>query len=149
MSGIADVSSVARLPKVLPDIKQELLDSPQAAIERNMDCQVSRKTTTADTKTETLVRFAISLDSAALRCDPIEATAEKEAVKKDFYRMPAPRLRPGCTIASGISSISVTPLGAEPKRCRLWRRSLVSRRRRSPRIPHHLVPMINAAGVVP
>jgi len=50
-------------------------------------------------------------------CDlVIEATTEKEEVKKAVYRALIPHLKPSCLLASNTSSISITRLGAATDR---------------------------------
>ena len=117
-NGIAHVCTLAGLPVVLLDVKQELLDRALASMGRNMDRQVAKNVISSDDKAAALGRITASTDYAAFgACDiVIEAASEKEAVKKEIYRTLTPHLRAGCMVASNTSSISITRLAAATDR---------------------------------
>ena len=117
-NGISHVCALAGLPVVLLDVERAALDRAMATMARNMDRQLRRDLITEADKAAALARVETTTDHAAFgACDlVIEATTEKEAVKKAVYRALIPHLKPSCLLASNTSSISITRLGAATDR---------------------------------
>ena len=117
-NGIAHVCSLAGIPVVLGDIKEDALKNAMATMSHNMDRQVNRTLITELDKLEALARITTTTDYAGFGdCDfVIEAATEKEEVKREVYKVLMPHLKPSCMLASNTSSISITRLGAATDR---------------------------------
>jgi 3-hydroxybutyryl-CoA dehydrogenase len=113
-NGIAHVCSLAGIPVVLADIKQEALDKALSVMSGNMDRQVKRGLISAEDKAAALSRVATTTDYASFgACDlVVEAATEKEEVKRSIFKALVPNLAPHCMLASNTSSISITRLAA-------------------------------------
>ena len=113
-NGIAHVCSLAGLPVVMLDIKQEALEKALAVMAANMDRQVKRGLITAEDKAAALSRVTTTTDYAAFGdCDlVVEAATEKEEIKRAVFKTLVPHLSPRCMLATNTSSISITRLGA-------------------------------------
>src|SRR5689334_20042645 len=82
--GIAHVAAASGLPVVLVDVSTALVDKGRAAIEKNLEREVSKGKRTAADGQAALGRIRTATDVGALSgCDiVIEAIVENEAVKK-------------------------------------------------------------------
>ena len=113
-NGIAHVCSLAGLPVVMLDIRQEALDKALAVMAGNMDRQVKRGLITVEDKAAALARVTTTTDYASFGdCDlVVEAATEKEDIKRAVFKTLVPHLSARCMLASNTSSISITRLGA-------------------------------------
>jgi len=116
--GIAHVAAGAGLPVVLVDVSAALVDKGRAAIEKNLEREVSKGKRTAEDRAAALGRIRTSTDAAALSdCDiVIEAIVENEGVKKELFGRLDGICKPDSILASNTSSISITRLAAATKR---------------------------------
>ena len=116
--GIAHVAAASGLPVVLVDVSTALVDKGRAAIEKNLEREVSKGKRTADDRKAALGRIQTATDVGALSgCDiVIEAIVENEAVKKELFGRLDGICRPDAILASNTSSISITRLAAATKR---------------------------------
>jgi 3-hydroxybutyryl-CoA dehydrogenase len=116
--GIAHVCALVGLPVVLLDIKADVLERAMGTIAHYMERQVARGLISAAERAEALSLIRTSTDYASFGdCDMVvEASTEKEEVKKAIYRAMTPHLKPSCIIATNTSSISITRLGASTDR---------------------------------
>jgi 3-hydroxybutyryl-CoA dehydrogenase len=117
-NGIAHVCALAGLSAVILDVKPEALERAMALIDKNLDRQIKAGKIDAAAKAAALARITTTTDYAAFAdCDlVVEATTEKEEVKRAVYKVLTPHLKPACMIASNTSSISITRLGASTDR---------------------------------
>ncbi len=116
--GIAHVCALSGYDVKMSDISEEALTKSVAAIEQNMDRQVSREKITADEKAAALARISTgtSLELFA-DCDlVIEAAVENEELKREIFKALCPVVRPDAVICTNTSSISVTRLAATTDR---------------------------------
>src|SRR3569832_184067 len=113
-NGIAHVCALSGYDVRLVDVDQEHLDKGIAAIDSNLDKQISRGRVKPDEKAFALKHFHGALDYKALGdCDlVIEAATENEAVKRDIFKKLCPNLRANALIATNTSSISITRLAS-------------------------------------
>jgi 3-hydroxybutyryl-CoA dehydrogenase len=117
-SGIAHVCSLAGYDVLLHDVSADRVKAGLATINGNMARQVSKKVIAEDQRKAALARIkpADSLKDLA-DCDlVIESATEKEDVKRKIFAELSPILKPGATIASNTSSISITRLAASTDR---------------------------------
>jgi len=116
--GIAHVAAGAGLPVVLVDVSAALVDKGRAAIEKNLEREVSKGKRTAEDREAALGRITTSTDQGSLsRCDiVVEAIVENEALKKELFGRLDGICRPDAILASNTSSISITRLAAATKR---------------------------------
>jgi len=116
--GIAHVAAGAGLPVVLVDVSVALVDKGRAAIEKNLEREVSKGKRTAEDREAALGRITTSTDQGSLsRCDiVVEAIVENEALKKELFGRLDGICRPDAILASNTSSISITRLAAATKR---------------------------------
>jgi 3-hydroxybutyryl-CoA dehydrogenase len=100
------------------DVDRASLERGQGVIESNLARQVARGKVSEDARREALARIRTGNDYAEFRgCDiVIEAAVEKEAVKRDIFKVLVPNLKPEALIASNTSSISITRLAAATDR---------------------------------
>jgi 3-hydroxybutyryl-CoA dehydrogenase len=117
-NGIAHVCALAGLPVTIVDIKPEALTRAMTIMARNIDRQVNRSIVSSDQRDEALARVSTSTDYSALNGADfvIEATTEKEDIKRLVFKALIPNLKPSCIVASNTSSISITRLGAATDR---------------------------------
>ncbi len=113
-NGIAHVCALSGLDVFISDVSQENLDKGLAAIERNLDRQVSRELITADDAKGALARISgsTSFDNFKNSDLVIEAATENEEIKKSILQSLCPVLNEGALVASNTSSISITRLGS-------------------------------------
>ena len=116
--GIAHVSAAAGLPVVLVDVSTALVEKGRAAIEKNLEREVSKGKRSTEDRQAALARIQTSTDAASLSgCDiVIEAIVENEAVKKELFGRLDGICRPDAILASNTSSISITRLAAATRR---------------------------------
>src|SRR5215472_16040710 len=106
-NGIAHVCALAGLPVMLLDVKDEPLKKAMATIARNLERQVNRSLISAEDRDEAAFEDLYLI---------VEATTEKEDVKRAIFKLLTPHLKPSCLLASNTSSISITRLGAATDR---------------------------------
>jgi len=116
--GIAHVAAASGLPVVLVDVSTALVDKGRAAIEKNLEREVSKGKRTAADRQAALGRIRTATDVGALSgCDiVIEAIVENEAVKKELFGRLDGICKANAILASNTSSISITRLAAATKR---------------------------------
>jgi 3-hydroxybutyryl-CoA dehydrogenase len=116
--GIAHVCALAGLNVHLLDIDPAALARAVEAIDRNLVRQVSRGKISEGDKQAAMAHISTSSDYAQFAdCDiVIEAATEKEAVKREIFKLLVPKLKPEAIIASNTSSISITRLAATTDR---------------------------------
>src|SRR4051812_14052075 len=116
--GIAHVAAAGGLPVVLVDVSAALVDKGRAAIEKNLEREVTKGKRTSEDRKAALERISTSTDTAALSaCDiVIEAIVENEGVKKELFGRLDGICKPGAILASNTSSISITRLAASTRR---------------------------------
>ena len=117
-NGIAHVFALAGYDVLMNDISEESLTKAIAAIDRNIERQVTRGKVTAEAKTVAMARIRTTLTIADLGpCDLIiEAATEKESVKDAIFKALAPHLSPATILTSNTSSISITRLASRTDR---------------------------------
>jgi 3-hydroxybutyryl-CoA dehydrogenase len=117
-SGIAHVCALAGLSVRLGDIDPAALARAVEAIDRNLVRQVSRGKISEGDKQAAMARIATGSDYTQFAdCDiVIEAATEKEAIKREIFKLLVPKLKPEAIIASNTSSISITRLAATTDR---------------------------------
>lgn len=111
-SGIAHVGALANYDIVIYDISDDSIKKGMAAVEKNMNRQVSKEQITEQQKTEALARIKSSTEMESLRsCDlVIEAATEREEIKKQIFEKLQAVLDDDALVASNTSSISITRL---------------------------------------
>jgi 3-hydroxybutyryl-CoA dehydrogenase len=117
-NGIAHVCALAGYDVLLHDVSPDRVKAGLATINGNMARQVGKKVITEDQRKAALGRIkpAESMQELA-DCDlVIESATEKEDVKRKIFVELSPLLKPGATIATNTSSISITRLAASTDR---------------------------------
>jgi 3-hydroxybutyryl-CoA dehydrogenase len=117
-NGIAHVCAIAGYDVLLHDVSPDRVKAGLATINGNMARQVSKKAITEDQRKAALGRIkpADSMQELA-DCDlVIESATEKEDVKRKIFAELSPLLKPGATLATNTSSISITRLAASTDR---------------------------------
>jgi 3-hydroxybutyryl-CoA dehydrogenase len=117
-NGIAHVCALAGYDVLLHDVSPDRVKAGLATINGNMARQVSKKAITEDQRKAALGRIkpADSMQELA-DCDlVIESATEKEDVKRKIFAELSPLLKPGATLATNTSSISITRLAASTDR---------------------------------
>ena len=117
-NGIAHVFAKFGYSVILRDVKQEFLDRALATITKNLDREISKGKVAADQRDAILKRITPTTDSQALaQADfVVEAVTEQLDLKLRVLREADELLRPGATLATNTSSISITQLAAATKR---------------------------------
>ena len=117
-NGIAHVFAKFGYNVILRDVKQEFLDRALATITKNLDREISKGKVAADQRDAILKRITPTTDSQALaQADfVVEAVTEQLDLKLRVLREADELLRPGATLATNTSSISITQLAAATKR---------------------------------
>jgi 3-hydroxybutyryl-CoA dehydrogenase len=117
-SGIAHVCALAGLDVHLGDIDPAALERALQVIDRNLVRQVSRGKISEGDKQTAMAHIATGSDYAQFAdCDiVIEAATEKEAIKREIFKLLVPKLKPEAIIATNTSSISITRLAATTDR---------------------------------
>ena len=116
--GITHVCALAGLDVVLADVNAEMLARSLETIEANLGRQVARGRIREDEKEAALRHIKTITDFAGFAdCDMvIEATTEKEDVKREVFKQLVPKLKPTALIATNTSSISITRLASATDR---------------------------------
>jgi 3-hydroxybutyryl-CoA dehydrogenase len=117
-NGIAHVFALAGFEVILNDIRREALEGAVAAIQRNLDRQVSRGKATAEDVAAAMARITTSvvLTDIARTDLVIEAATERETIKQAIFEDLVPHLGPHTILASNTSSISITRLASRTDR---------------------------------
>jgi 3-hydroxybutyryl-CoA dehydrogenase len=117
-SGIAHVCALAGLDVRMGDVDSAALDRAVQTIDRNLVRQVSRGKIAEGDKQAAMSHIRTGVDYAMFGdCDfVIEAATEKEAIKRDIFKLLVPHLKPEALIATNTSSISITRLAATTDR---------------------------------
>ncbi|HVJ52484.1 MAG TPA: 3-hydroxybutyryl-CoA dehydrogenase [Aliidongia sp.] len=117
-SGIAQVCARAGYDVRLSDISPDALGRAIENISASLGRQVARGKLDEIGRAEALARISTNTDYAPfVDCDVvIEAATEKEAIKREIYKLLLPHLNPNAIIASNTSSISITRLAAATDR---------------------------------
>ena len=117
-SGIAHVCALAGLNVHMGDVDPAALDRAIQTIDKNLVRQVSRGKIKEDDKQAAMALITTGTDYALFGdCDiVIEAATEKEAIKRDIFKLLVPKLKPDALIATNTSSISITRLAATTDR---------------------------------
>jgi 3-hydroxybutyryl-CoA dehydrogenase len=100
------------------DVDPAALDRAVQTIDRNLVRQVSRGKIAEGDKQAAMSHIRTGVDYAMFgECDfVIEAATEKEAIKRDIFKLLVPHLQPEALIATNTSSISITRLAATTDR---------------------------------
>ena len=116
--GIAQVCAVSGVATVMLDIDPARIEAAMAAIDGNLERQVSRERITAADKATALGLLSAAADYGDLAdCDlVIESVSEVEALKREVFTELCAVLKPEAIIATNTSSISVTKLGSNTDR---------------------------------
>jgi 3-hydroxybutyryl-CoA dehydrogenase len=117
-SGIAHVCALAGLDVHMGDVDPAALERAVQTIDRNLVRQISRGKISEADKQAAMARITTGTDYALFGdCDiVIEAATEKEAIKRDIFKLLVPKLKPEALIATNTSSISITRLAATTDR---------------------------------
>jgi 3-hydroxybutyryl-CoA dehydrogenase len=117
-NGIAHVFAKAGYRVVLRDVKQEFLDRALVTIGKNLDREIKKGAVPEAEKPAILARIQPTTDVAALaQADfTVEAVSETLDLKLKVLREAGALLKPGATLASNTSSISITQLAAATSR---------------------------------
>jgi 3-hydroxybutyryl-CoA dehydrogenase len=117
-SGIAHVCALAGLSVRLGDVDPAALERAVQTIDRNLVRQVSRGKISEGDKQAAMAHIATGTDYGQVGdCDiVIEAATEKEAVKREIFKLLEPKLKAEAIIATNTSSISITRLAATTDR---------------------------------
>jgi 3-hydroxybutyryl-CoA dehydrogenase len=117
-SGIAHVCALAGLDVHLGDVDPAALERAVQTIDRNLVRQVSRGKISEGDKQAAMAHIATGTDYGQFGdCDiVIEAATEKEAVKREIFKLLVPKLKAEAIIATNTSSISITRLAATTDR---------------------------------
>jgi 3-hydroxybutyryl-CoA dehydrogenase len=117
-SGIAHVCALAGLNVRLGDVDPAALERAVQTIDRNLVRQVSRGKISEADKQAAMAHIATGTDYDQFGdCDiVIEAATEKEAVKREIFKLLVPKLKAAAIIATNTSSISITRLAATTDR---------------------------------
>ena len=117
-SGIAQVFAQAGYDVLMNDVSADNLTAALAAIDRNLDRQVTKGKATADDKSATMGRIRTTLILADLGATDlvIEAATERETVKQAIFDGLVPHLQPHTILTTNTSSISITRLASRTDR---------------------------------
>ena len=116
--GIAHVCALAGYDVALYDVSADRVKAGLATINGNMAKQVAKQAITEEQRKAALTHIKPADTMQALAdCDlAIESATEKEDVKRKIFLELSPVLKPGATIATNTSSISITRLAASTDR---------------------------------
>jgi len=117
-NGIAHVFARSGYRVLLRDVEKKFLDRALDTITKNLDREVKKSKITEAEKSAALARIESVTDIAALKeADfAIEAVPENLDLKVYVLKTADEVLRPGVTLASNTSSISITTLAAQTSR---------------------------------
>ena len=113
-AGIAQICARAGYKVALSDISADALTRGVETISHNLARQVSRGRISEIERAEALAAIETGTDYSLFGdCDVvIEAATEKEAIKREIFKLLVPALKEDAIIATNTSSISVTRLAA-------------------------------------
>jgi len=117
-NGIAHVIALAGYEVMLNDLSKDKVDKALEIIDRNLTRQVASGRIAEEDRRQALARITYTetfqgFGDADL---VIEAATEDETVKRKIFVALCPFLKPGATIATNTSSISITRLAASTDR---------------------------------
>jgi len=117
-NGIAHVIALAGYEVMLNDLSKDKVDKALEIIDRNLTRQVASGRIAEEDRRQALARITYTetfqgFGDADL---VIEAATEDEMVKRKIFVALCPFLKPGATIATNTSSISITRLAASTDR---------------------------------
>ena len=117
-NGIAHVFARSGYRVLLRDAEKKFLDRALDTITKNLDREVKKAKITEAEKSAALARIEPVTDIAALKeaAFAIEAVPENLDLKVRVLKSADEVLRPGVTLASNTSSISITTLAAQTSR---------------------------------
>ncbi len=117
-NGIAHVFARSGYRVILRDVEKKYLDRALETITKNLDREVKKAKITEADKPATLARIEPVTDIAALKEADfvVEAVPENLDLKVRVLKSADEVLRPGATLASNTSSISITMLAAQTSR---------------------------------
>jgi 3-hydroxybutyryl-CoA dehydrogenase len=117
-NGIAHVFARSGYRVLLRDVENKFLDRALETITKNLDREVKKSKITEAEKSAALARIEPVTDIAALKeADfAVEAVPENLDLKVRVLKSADEVLRPGVTLASNTSSISITTLAAQTSR---------------------------------
>jgi 3-hydroxybutyryl-CoA dehydrogenase len=117
-NGIAQSIASSGLKVVMRDVAPEYVERGLGAIGKNLQRDVDKGRSSAESRAEILSRIkgTVELDDLRSVGFVIEAVTEDESVKTALLRDVDRLVRPGVIMASNTSSISITRLGAATSR---------------------------------
>jgi 3-hydroxybutyryl-CoA dehydrogenase len=117
-NGIAHVFARSGLRVILRDVDKKYLDRALDTIAKNLDREIKKEKISAAEKSSTLARIQPTTDIAALSAADfaVEAVPENPDLKIRVLKEADAVLRPGVTLATNTSSISITALAAQTSR---------------------------------
>jgi 3-hydroxybutyryl-CoA dehydrogenase len=117
-NGIAHVFARSGYRVLLRDVEKKFLDRALDTIAKNLDREVKKSKITEAEKSAALARIEPVTDIAALKKADfaVEAVPENLDLKVRVLKSADEVLRPGITLASNTSSISITTLAAQTSR---------------------------------
>jgi 3-hydroxybutyryl-CoA dehydrogenase len=117
-NGIAHVFARSGLRVILRDVDKKYLDRALDTISKNLDREVKKSKISEADKSAALARIQPTTDIAALSAADfaVEAVPENPDLKIRVLKEADAVLRPGVTLASNTSSISITALAAQTSR---------------------------------
>ena len=116
-SGIAQACALVGLSVMMVDVDEAAVARGRNAVSSSLDRLVKKEKLSVADKTAALSRIEGTTDYGALqKCDfVIEAATENEALKVKILKQVDEFAKPGATIATNTSSISITKLAAAMK----------------------------------
>jgi 3-hydroxybutyryl-CoA dehydrogenase len=117
-NGIAHVFAKSGYKVILKDVDRKFLDRALDTIGKNLDREVKKAKITEADKPEILKRIFFTTDANDLAAADlaVEAVPEQRELKERVLKEADAVLRPGVTLASNTSSISITALAAKTSR---------------------------------
>jgi len=117
-NGIAHVFAKSGYKVILKDVDRKFLDRALDTIGKNLDREVKKAKITEADKPEILKRIFSTTDAIDLAAADlaVEAVPEQRELKERVLKEADAVLRPGVTLASNTSSISITALAAKTSR---------------------------------
>jgi 3-hydroxybutyryl-CoA dehydrogenase len=117
-NGIAHVIALAGYEVMLNDLSKDKVDRALEIIDRNLTRQVASGKIAEEDRRQALARisYAETFQGFGDADLVIEAATEDEMVKRKIFVALCPFLKPGATVATNTSSISITRLAASTDR---------------------------------
>jgi 3-hydroxybutyryl-CoA dehydrogenase len=117
-NGIAHVIALAGYEVILNDLSKDKVDKAMETIDRNLTRQVASGKIAEEDRRQALSRisYAETFQGFGDADLVIEAATEDETVKRKIFVALCPFLKPGATVATNTSSISITRLAASTDR---------------------------------